>query len=274
MPVSMRPAPIICQTHLPIMPWLEPRGLSLPGLKPVANDERIIIDDAFTAQMAYRDQLIHGHRTGVYSALPEAAAHAEALLDEVLSLLGRRKDYRFEGGTVVRPDGKAVAIARDDPLVTAARLIQEDLALLVKMGDRHILIGGVLCFPAHWRLSEKIGRTLAGLHAPVEAYSDDMDRRVERVFKMLRADQPLMRANALIYTNPDLHQPFEEANRKEIAPSAPRYVRVERQTLARLQETDGIVFSIHTYQVPASSLSGEAYQALLATRPRLAETDG
>ncbi|MEO1028918.1 MAG: DUF3445 domain-containing protein [Pseudomonadota bacterium] len=267
-------APIICQSNLPIMPWLEPRGLSLPGLSPVPHSDRIIVDDAYDKQMAYRDQLIETRREAVYQIRPEAASHAEALLSELLNLLDARPDYVVSDGQVKRPDGVIIDLASDEPLILAAQLLQEDLALLIKDGDRHILVGGVLCFPAHWRLSEKIGRTLTGLHQPVDAYDEAIGQRVERVFNMLRSEQPLMRANALIYTNPDLHQPFEEINRKQLDQGAPRYVRVERQTLTRLEATGGIVFSIHTYLVQADSLPENAYQSLLETRPKLAATDG
>jgi len=155
--------------------------------------------------------------------------------------------------------------------MTAGQLVQEDFALLQKQGDSHTLTGGIICFPAHWSLAQKIGRTLHNLHAPVDAYNSRISAIMERIFTNLQPETPLERANFLIYTNPDLHQPMPESQAIERTPSAPRYVRCERQTLRRLPETGAIVFSIHTYLYPARDLGAEAYAALAAYRPELAE---
>ena len=78
-----------------------------------------------------------------------------------------------------------------------------------------------------------------------------------------------MRANFLVYTDPDLHQPLPEGVAKRFDVSAPRYIRVERQTLRRLPQTKAIVFAIHTFQTPASTLSATSYARLAALRPEL-----
>lgn len=264
----------ICQTDLPHMPWMRPRGLSLPGLQPVDDTDRVIVDDAFAAQMAYREHLIEERRNVVHQAVPSAEQHASALLEEVIELLRRRTDYECAPSRIRRPDGVEVDTSKAPPLVVIGRLIQEDIAILEKVGDEHRVTAGLLCFPAHWRLSEKLGRSLFGVHDPVADYDAGLNRRVERILNMIRPGQPLMRANALIYTNPDLHQPVAEAVTKDIEPDQPRYIRVERQTLARLKRTGAIVFSIHTYVMPVSALPRQTYERLAATRPRLAPTDG
>ena len=85
----------------------------------------------------------------------------------------------------------------------------------------------------------------------------------------IRVDQPLGRANFLIYTDPELHQPRSEGIAKPIDPKAPRYVRVERQTFRRLPETLAVIFTIHTFVVPASILSAEDHAALAKLKPDL-----
>jgi len=92
---------------------------------------------------------------------------------------------------------------------------------------------------------------------------------VERMLSAIRVEQPLGRANFLIYTDPELHQPREEGIAKPIDLTAPRYVRVERQTFRRLPETLAIIFAIHTFIVPASQLSAEEYAALARLKPDL-----
>lgn len=234
----------------------------------------MLVDDTFAPQMAYRDALITKKRRDVYICPEEVQALASAVLDELIELLARREDYTCSESTITRPDGVVIDLAGDEPLLVAGRLTQQDLAILVPSNQGHRLGAGLVCFPAHWRLREKLDRSMAGVHRPVDAYTGGIDQRIERIFRALRPEQPLMRANALIYTDPDLHQPEPESSAKTIAPDAPRFVRVERQVLSRLRRAEGILFSIHTYLVRATSLPGNAYQRLLATRPRLSETDG
>ena len=85
---------------------------------------------------------------------------------------------------------------------------------------------------------------------------------VERMLSAIRVEQPLGRANFLIYTDPELHQPRGEGIGKPIDPTAPRYIRVERQTFRRLPETLAVVFAIHTYVVPETILSIEEHKLL------------
>jgi hypothetical protein len=92
---------------------------------------------------------------------------------------------------------------------------------------------------------------------------------VERMLSAIRIEQPLGRANFLIYTDPELHQPRGEGIPKPIAPQAERYVRVERQSFRRLPETLAVVFAIHTYIVRASDLSPAAFDELAAFKPDL-----
>ena len=73
---------------------------------------------------------------------------------------------------------------------------------------------------------------------------------------VLQAGNAVWRANVLCYNDPELHQPRLEHERRPFDPAGPVYVRVERQTLMRL---DGIsmVFGIHTYLVPLDRLTPE-----------------
>ena len=63
-----------------------------------------------------------------------------------------------------------VAIDRGDPMGTLGHLVQEDLCLMEKRGEEHVLTAAVLCFPASWRLADKIGRPLEAIHVPVPEY--------------------------------------------------------------------------------------------------------
>ena len=263
------PAPLILQDRLAVTPWMHPQLKRLPGIMPVACEDWLLQDEAYAAQMALRDELIATRRDDVFAMRPEAEAGAVELLAILAEELPQTPGYRRKGSKICRPDGACLDLDDDHPLVIAGRLVQEDLCLLTIQDGRPILNGGMMCFPAYWTLTEKIGRPLRDIHTPVDHYSDLVSQRVDRVIANIRPDAPLMRANFLVYTNPALYQPASEYSERPHDPEAPRYVRVERQTLRRLPETGTVVFAIHTHLVRASDLPAEDFVALARLRPKV-----
>ena len=219
---------------------------ALPGMQPVGSADWLTVDAAYTAQLAEKVSLIKTHGERVLTCLPEAQDAAFELLDEVLTLLRARPDFEVAGAEVRCPDGRMVEIDRTAPLHTLSRLIQEDLCILQKHSDTHHLTAALLCFPASWTLSEKIGRALPAIHGPVVEYDDGIAQRVQRLFDGVRVGQPIWRANLLKYADPTLFQPKSEADPRDQTPRTPVCERSERQTLWRLPVTDAVVFSIHT----------------------------
>lgn len=252
----------VLQSSLPYLPWLDPRLSRLPGILPVEPGDWLRVDDAFAGQMAERDRLIATRPEAVHALTARARPAAEELLARVLDDLAARPDYAVGPGGVTRPDGVLVPVDAAAPLLTLGRLVQEDLCLMQPEGAEHVLTGAILCFPASWSLAEKLGRPLTGIHVPVPSYSEDLARRVQRLFDAIRPGQPLWRANALVYDDPTLHQPRREGERRP-RPTAGTYLRSERQCLVRLPQTGAVVFSIHTYVVTVASLP-EAARAALA----------
>jgi dimethylamine monooxygenase subunit A len=253
----------ILQSHLPFAPWMDPRTNRLPGVVPLEGDEWLRVDDAFAGQMAERDRLIAGQPGVVHALLAEGAAAADELYTRVLLRLADQPGYRVAPGAVTRPDGVTVPLDRANPLLTLGRLVQEDLCILQARGDEHVLVGAILCFPASWSLAQKIGRPLSGIHIPVASYDDRIRSSVQRMFNAIRVDQPLWRANSLLYDDATLHQPRTEGARRP-RPVDKTYVRSERQCLIRLPQTGAVIFTIHTYVVRRSTLTPEAEAAILA----------
>jgi len=247
-------APVL-HHHLSILPWMSPARRRLPGLSSVTPERWLIRDECFSGQMARRDALIADNRDTVFQVVPglEAAAGelAKSVLDLIINYLRRDFDYAIKNESVRRPDNVLVHRDTDHPLVTAGRLIQEDLALMVPSPDtgNHQLAAGLVCFPASWTLGEKMGRSLTALHAPVTAYDAPLANRTERIFGNLPVGKIIERGNYLVYTDPTLHQPRREGVIRHLDPGAPRYVRVERQTLRRVSRgtLTGLVFC-HPYQ--------------------------
>ena len=252
----------ICQTALPVAPWMDPLGARLPGLQPVAPGDWLRVDNAYAGQMAYRDQLIATRRDEVVMRSGSPVEAEAVLLQEVAAAVLLKPGYRLIGGAIQRPDGALVALKADpNLLVTAARLAQEDFLILEQTPDGHVLTSAVLCFPASWTLSQKIGRNMLGIHQPVHRYDEGIAKRVNRVMDVLQQGNAVWRANVLCYNDPELHQPRLEHERRPFDPEARVFVRVERQALKRLTPT-AMVFSIHTYLVPIEALTPEQSASL------------
>ena len=253
----------ILNERLSVQAWMDPRLSRLPGVQPLALEDWLLIDEAFAPQMAYRDWLLEHERDVVCQQTPQADSAAQELCELITAECG----FSTDGHIITRPDGIQIDLTRDAALVTAARLTQMDLCILQDAGDAHVLTAGVMCFPSSWRLTEKMGRSLMSIHSPVAEYDARIAISVQRMFKAIRMEQPLWRANFLIYTDPDLHQPRREGVPKPIKSAAPSYIRVERQSFRRLPKTGAVVFGIHTSIIEARRLNEAAFKTLAGLKP-------
>lgn len=263
----------ILQDRLPLAPWMAAHTLRLPGTYPIAPADWLQRDEAFAAQMAYRDRLIAECPDVVHAVTPGAQPAAVELLALVIEHLAAVSGYGVEPGGVHRPDGVRVPLD-GPPLLVAGRLVQEDLCLMEKPdgADEHVLTAAVLCFPSNWTLSQKLGLPLTRIHRPVDVYDETLAKRVQRLFDRVRPEAPLVRANLIPYGHGELHNPRPEFDHR--GAEAVHYVRVERQTILRLPATGATVFSIHVYQVPLAAIAGEERTRLSEVRPAWFPSDG
>ncbi|MFT7595473.1 MAG: hypothetical protein ACI8R4_002802 [Paracoccaceae bacterium] len=239
----------ILQKSLPYDPF-DPRPL--PGIQPFVLNDWLVEDEALAGQMALRDQLLQQSRDAVLAMDDSARLAAEELLDMVLGLV-----CPVATDVVTRSDGVEVAINRSDPMGTLGRLVQEDLCILQKSGDEHILTGAVLCFSTSWMLEEKFMHPLIGIHQTVDEYDGGMAARVQRLFDGVQPGRPLWRFNALWYQDPSLHQPRSiHARRDHPNDGEGDFLRSERQCILRLPQTGAVVFSIHTYVLARADVTG------------------
>ena len=229
--------PVILQNALPEAQSGDPR---LPGTGPCDPNDWLRIDEAYAAQMAYRAQLLETQRDTV---LCENAEVGQEVLEEALKVLPDL-GFKVAETRVTCPDRRRVNVDWQAPLYTLGHLVQEDICLLEKRGDEHVLTGAVLCFPANWRLADKIGRPLVAIHEPVASYDANIARRVQRLFDGVQTGRPLWRFNKLRYRDADLHQPRSKPDAEDMP-----FIRSERQCILRLPRTNAVVFTIHTFVV-------------------------
>ena len=253
-------------TYAPFAPYMDPKTAHPPGVRPLDMADWLHRDEAYAEQMAYRDRLIDEERSVVFAAAPEAAGPAGELLDMVKDHLADAPDHHV-AGTLTRPDGAEVPLTGDHPLALLARMTQEDWCILWKPedGDEHVLIGAALLFPSRWSLAEKMGKPLIAIHDRVPQYDDKLAPRVQRFFDAIQPGRALVRANWLVHTTPELHQPLTEAAKakRDREPRDTHYLRVERQTLIRLPHSGAVVFGIKTVVTATSDLAPDQRAGLL-----------
>lgn len=244
--MSGQPHPIL-QDAMPVG-QAERAAARMPSMAPVQGPW-LWCDEAYDAQMAERRRLIAARPQDVHAQLAEGLPAAMDFLERALSALP--EGFRRVGEVVTCPDGSEVEIDRAEPLRCVGQMLQQDVCILEKRGDEHVLTGAILCFPASWTLAQKIGKPLVAIHRPVAEYDGQIAARVQRFFNGVQPDRPLWRANLLRYDDATLYQPqLEEAPRRPGATDAP-YLRSERQTILRLDTPDAAAFVIHTTIVRA-----------------------
>ncbi len=245
----------ICQRYLPLRPWEEDRTQRLPGLNPMLPGEWLLQDEAYGTQMAHRLHLMATCKEAVHQISDAAMPAAQELLECVLEEVRDAQGYHVSTTSVICPDGRKVEIDYDQPLLTCGAIVQEDLVIMEKIGSEHVLTGAILCFPSSWTLAEKFMQPMTRIHVPVEVYTEEIAKRVQRLFDGIQVARPMWRGNYLSYGDPELHQPRLEKDVRLAPGSGPQWLRVERQGMRRLERSGAVIFSIHTYVLSEARLA-------------------
>ena len=192
------------------------------GLRPISKAQWIEVDEHLSADLAAKVKIFS--EEGV-EAFDELACSGVAQ-DEALDLLAVHLPLHFPDLYRALPAGLTVegrSVAFEAPkLRAAAQLVQEDLLLMQRFDDGWRLTAGALCFPATWRLGEKLGKPMGEIHAPVPGYAGQMAERIARIFDALPADDLVERFNLSIYYDIHSHarrtKSFRRTRRSSIAP--------------------------------------------------------
>ncbi len=96
-------------------------------------------------------------------------------------------------------------------MIAASLQVPDDLCLMQRFNDAYRLTAACVCSPSYWRLAEKIGRTLDGIHDPVPTLNDKLSVKMAQFFTRLPPAAIFERRNWLMHTNPALYQPVSEA---------------------------------------------------------------
>jgi hypothetical protein len=198
----------------------------------------------------------------------DPAARKDPLFDTARDLVwaeaeGSRPGQAEALGLVEAALGPGPAPETLPPLYVAARRVPDDLCLMEKRSGEWRLTALSLSAGSFFAASAVIGRSLAELHEPVTGFAERFLQRAQRVFDGLRPDLVLERRNWTVLNSDALHTPAAAPIRARIGAVAPSdaghglHLRVERQTLRRLPQTGGALFTIRVWLAPLDSLAGD-----------------
>jgi hypothetical protein len=236
------------------------------GLNELNLDDWIQIDHHYPAELELKRKLLHERPGEIFAAF----AGTEASSHEVLELISEHLLRRFPQWFELR-DGNFLNKITDEswklkasnlhPLDLAARLVQEDLCLMQPRGDVFCLAAASVAFPSRWTLSEKIGKPMQEIHAPVPFYAEKIGETTDRFLKLMTKDQAIWRMNWNVHDSNALFQPRGPVRKTPDPSVTPEnagtklFLRIERQTLRRLARSGDILFTIRTYVRPLSDFA-------------------
>ena len=253
-------------------------------------------------QMKEKRKLLANHHNDVFMADPSALMASTEVLNLMLKNLPSTYPNLFsrKSNTIrVKPylgfdeeewssDLKTNGL---HPLDLAARLVQEDLIIMLPSGMKQAqnsagwwLAAGSVAFPSRWSLKKKFGLPMDIIHAPVPFYKEQLQITVNNFFNQMPYDEIYARRNWSLYENSFLRQDGTEQNSEGIKKTITSqnagdrlWLRVERQTLRKLKGTGAILFTIRIhlrqlkYVVNFEGVASRLAQALLALPPKMQE---
>jgi dimethylamine monooxygenase subunit A len=220
--------------------------------------EWIETDGALEIYLQEKDRLRASNPDIVFAEQIETRAAQEEVLNALVSwLLENRPDIYSARGNEVSIAGTARHIRLDGPappLLTAAKLVQEDLVLMRRGESGWRLAAASLSFPSSWSLREKFGRKMHEIHAPVPGFGEGTRNAglIERMFDNLKPWHPVKRFNWSLYTDDALYHPASSGER-DVRPET-AFLRVERQTLRKMPVSGDVLFTIRIHLDPLLAL--------------------
>ncbi|KAL6912903.1 hypothetical protein ACHAP8_007702 [Fusarium lateritium] len=249
------------------------------GLRTCPVEEWIELDNHFPKYHADKAKRIPERGSKCVATHPDAYPAAIELLQEMADYLPARYPSLFERTSVGiknKWSGEDFNIVErplaEDPMAICARLVQDDLAIMVERPDgQYYLLAGAILLAGFWRMSDKYGMSLSEIHTSgdVPHFKEKLETGMCKFFKRLRPETVYNRNNYFVQVDEDLAWSWSIGS--EDSPSVSwstaeknraiehHMFRSERQSLRRLPKTGAVVFTIRTYFHPVTDIAKEDY---------------
>jgi hypothetical protein len=237
------------------------------GTRPIPESEWLDVRATTESVMAEKSDLLTRLPNDVVLSQPGSEPVCAELLTAVLAYLRTHAADRFTAsadGSVMTDEllERETALQTAPALTTIGRLVAEDFAIVGRQDTAWVLTAASICFPSRWRLSDKLGEDLAGIHRPVPGYESRIGGAVEALFDRLTPERILCRSNWTLLDTDKRHLPTDDSDATIPTMADLGWLRIERQTLRMLPESGAIVFTILTDVREYAALSAADQDAL------------
>ena len=260
------------------------------GLRPITPESWILIGADHAEIMRQKRDRLNRFRPYYYRTLTESLPAQRELRDRVTTHLVTDHPESFQRlGSLVRSVVTGQTLDLDDdsvePLLQLSYMIEEDFMLLDEDGGIPRITAAANAYSSSGRLVASVGHDMAWTHALVPQLTQKLGTRINRVIGSVHAATPCERFNwqltpmaSVFFPHSDPHA-ANAAAMQHISAELRRdpgragellWIRVERQTLSRLPDSNATAFSLHTYSDPLSSIRSDL-ESLRAIRALLTD---
>lgn len=249
------------------------------GLRSMHWDEWIELDNHYHRFHADKARRIEERGSKCCKTAPEAYDGAVELVEEFCDYLPQRYPSLYKKTPVGMDNlltGESFNIVErplaEDPMQMAARMVQDDLAIMFEKEDgQYYLLAGAILLAGFWRLEDKFGMPLSEIHTSgdVPQFKQKLEKGMMNFFRRVKPEDPVLRNNYFLQVDDDLAWSYSIGSEDSdgIAWSTAEknkaiehhHFRSERQSLRRLPRSGGVVFTIRTYFHPVTDICHEPY---------------
>ncbi|KAL4806599.1 Alg9-like mannosyltransferase family-domain-containing protein [Aspergillus unguis] len=256
-----------------------PKYFITMGLRSMKWDEWIELDNHYLRYHTDKSRRLQERGDKCCATAPEAWDAAIECLEELVAYLPERYPTLFHK----TPTGITNLLTNEtfdikqrplpeDPMAICARLIQDDIAIMIEKPDgEYYLLAGAILLAGFWRLSDKYGMRLSEIHTSgdVPGYKEKLEKGMMNFFRRLKPEDPVLRNNYFVQVDESLPWSYSigSEDAEEVSWNTAQkdkaiehhFFRSERQSLRRLPKTGGVVFTIRTYFEPITGVADEPY---------------
>ena len=247
------------------------------GLRPIRPENWILIGADHVEMMRQKHDRLNRFRPYYYRTLAESLPAQRELRNRVTAHLLSDHPESFQStGSVVRSVLTNQTLDPNDdtiePLLQLSYLIEEDFMLLDENDGIPRITAAANAYSSSGRLVTSVGHGMEWTHAPVPQLTKKLGSKITRVIRSVHAATPCERFNwqltpmaSVFFPHDDPHAAnaaamqhiSAELHRDPARAAELLWIRVERQTLSRLPNSNTVAFSLHTYSDPLSSIQSD-----------------
>jgi hypothetical protein len=228
-------------------------------------------DSNLAHYLSEKKRLFAEHAEKAFRAEPGTGQAQQEILDALVEYLPAHHPALYQrNGNLMEMAGQTVDLADDrlPPLLSAGLLVQDDLVIMRRGDNGWRIAAAFLAFPSSWSLSDKFGKVMDEIHAPVPDFAGGSRNAglINRMFDNLSPARFVVRWNWSVNWGYALYRPaFQPASETEFLPPEDAFIRIERQTLRKMPVSGDILFTIRIYLDPVTALTGQPNGKELAT---------